>query len=51
MRRDDICCFFFFFQTEDSIRDPLWSRGIGDVYKRQIYDMTLDSLDEKFSKI
>ncbi len=26
---------FFFFQAEDSIRDPLWSRGFGDVYKRQ----------------
>ena len=26
----------FFFQAEDGIRDPLWSRGLGDVYKRQI---------------
>ena len=26
---------FFFFQAEDGIRDPLWSRGLGDVYKRQ----------------
>ena len=24
------------FQAEDGIRDPLWSRGLGDVYKRQI---------------
>ena len=24
-----------FFQAEDGIRDPLWSRGLGDVYKRQ----------------
>ena len=24
-----------FFQAEDGIRDPLWSRGPGDVYKRQ----------------
>ena len=23
------------FQAEDGIRDPLWSRGLGDVYKRQ----------------
>ena len=23
-------------QAEDGIRDPLWSRGLGDVYKRQI---------------
>ena len=26
-----------FFQAEDGIRDPLWSRGLGDVYKRQLY--------------
>ncbi len=25
----------FFFQAEDGIRDPLWSRGLGDVYFRQ----------------
>ena len=31
-----ICLFLiFFFQAEDGIRDPLWSRGLGDVYKRQ----------------
>ncbi len=23
----------FFFQAEDGIREPLWSRGLGDVYK------------------
>ena len=28
--------FLFFFQAEDGIRDPLWSRGLGDVYKRQV---------------
>ena len=22
--------------AEDGIRDPLWSRGLGDVYKRQL---------------
>ena len=27
--------FIIFFQAEDGIRDPLWSRGLGDVYKRQ----------------
>ncbi len=27
--------WFFFFQAEDGIRVPLWSRGLGDVYKRQ----------------
>ncbi len=27
---------FFFFQAEDGIRDPLWSRGLGDVFRRQV---------------
>ena len=27
---------FFFFQAEDGIRDLVRSRGLGDVYKRQI---------------
>ena len=31
------CCFlFFFFQAEDGIRDFCLSRGLGDVYKRQV---------------
>eukprot|EP00658_Telonema_sp_P-2_P075792 TRINITY_DN65552_c0_g1_i1.p1 TRINITY_DN65552_c0_g1~~TRINITY_DN65552_c0_g1_i1.p1 ORF type:complete len:117 (-),score=34.49 TRINITY_DN65552_c0_g1_i1:267-617(-) len=30
--------FFFFFQAEDGIRDAQESRGLGDVYKRQIED-------------
>ena len=29
--------FCFFFQAEDGIRDAQESRGLGDVYKRQIY--------------
>ena len=28
----------FFFQAEDGIRDRSPSRGLGDVYKRQLYD-------------
>ena len=28
--------FSFFFQAEDGIRDAQESRGLGDVYKRQI---------------
>jgi len=28
--------YFFFFQAEDGIRDSSTSRGLGDVYKRQI---------------
>ena len=37
-----VCCFvffvllFFFFQAEDGIRDLVRSRGLGDVYKRQV---------------
>ena len=29
--------FFFFFQAEDGIRDLVRSRGLGDVYKRQVF--------------
>ncbi len=48
----------FFFQTEDGIRDPLWSRGLGDVYKRQAsnfamlsnFDGALDLLEHAMSQ-
>ena len=30
-----------FFQAEDGIRDPLWSRGLGDVYKRQHQNVSM----------
>ena len=30
------CLFFVFFQAEDGIRDLVRSRGLGDVYKRQL---------------
>ena len=29
----------FFFQAEDGIRDLVRSRGLGDVYKRQEFDV------------
>ena len=29
-------CVMFFFQAEDGIRDLVRSRGLGDVYKRQV---------------
>ena len=29
-------CGVFFFQAEDGIRDLVRSRGLGDVYKRQL---------------
>ena len=36
---------FFFFQAEDGIRDLVRSRGLGDVYKRQVYGrVTKDQL-------
>ena len=31
----------FFFQAEDGIRDLVRSRGLGDVYKRQVSDASL----------
>ena len=32
-----VCCVvLFFFQAEDGIRDLVRSRGLGDVYKRQV---------------
>eukprot|EP00831_Metopus_contortus_P067875 TRINITY_DN6061_c0_g1_i2.p1 TRINITY_DN6061_c0_g1~~TRINITY_DN6061_c0_g1_i2.p1 ORF type:complete len:215 (-),score=34.58 TRINITY_DN6061_c0_g1_i2:96-740(-) len=33
---EGVVCFFFFFQAEDGIRDVERSRGLGDVYKRQV---------------
>ena len=30
----------FFFQAEDGIRDLVRSRGLGDVYKRQVVDLS-----------
>ena len=32
----DVCHLLLFFQAEDGIRDLVRSRGLGDVYKRQI---------------
>ena len=34
-----IACAIFFFQAEDGIRDLVRSRGLGDVYKRQVVDL------------
>ena len=31
--------FVVFFQAEDGIRDLVRSRGLGDVYKRQLVDL------------
>ncbi len=35
-----IVYIYFFFQAEDGIRDLVRSRGLGVVYKRQVYDFT-----------
>ncbi len=29
----------FFFQADDGIRDTLWSRGLGDMYVRQLLSL------------
>ena len=34
----DVICEHFGFQAEDGIRDAQESRGLGDVYKRQVPD-------------
>ena len=39
--RTCVCCFFF--QAEDGIRDLVRSRGLGDVYKRQLQEWGFDS--------
>ena len=36
---------FFFFQAEDGIRDLVRSRGLGDVYKRQMLEIDSLGLD------
>ena len=36
---------FFFFQAEDGIRDLVRSRGLGDVYKRQVFDIEIEGTD------
>ena len=53
----------FFFQAEDGIRDLVRSRGLGDVYKRQILDdlaraglglgqpLIAELLDERYDKL
>ena len=40
-----VCCIFF-FQAEDGIRDLVRSRGLGDVYKRQVLQRSLKAQSE-----
>ena len=38
---------FFFFQAEDGIRDLVRSRGLGDVYKRQVDQLIGQVFEDK----
>eukprot|EP00658_Telonema_sp_P-2_P000706 TRINITY_DN10258_c0_g2_i1.p1 TRINITY_DN10258_c0_g2~~TRINITY_DN10258_c0_g2_i1.p1 ORF type:complete len:175 (-),score=69.27 TRINITY_DN10258_c0_g2_i1:350-874(-) len=42
----NFCEFFFFFQAEDGIRDAQESRGLGDVYKRQVSTQSTGDEDD-----
>eukprot|EP00831_Metopus_contortus_P039320 TRINITY_DN3082_c0_g1_i1.p1 TRINITY_DN3082_c0_g1~~TRINITY_DN3082_c0_g1_i1.p1 ORF type:complete len:278 (+),score=44.76 TRINITY_DN3082_c0_g1_i1:107-940(+) len=47
-----LCFFFFFFQAEDGIRDVERSRGLGDVYKRQVSTQsTWETTDKEMKEI
>ena len=41
--------YFFFFQAEDGIRDLVRSRGLGDVYKRQL-NKRIEKLESQFKQ-
>ena len=41
-------CVFFFFQAEDGIRDAQESRGLGDVYKRQVLQVLIFAVGISF---
>ena len=41
----------FFCQAEDGIRDLVRSRGLGDVYKRQIYQICIAHFQSKPQKV
>ena len=40
---------FFFFQAEDGIRDLVRSRGLGDVYKRQLFELAKTFVNSSFT--
>ena len=42
--------YCFFFQAEDGIRDLVRSRGLGDVYKRQVRTEPLSEIHWRFIK-
>ena len=41
----------FFFQAEDGIRDLVRSRGLGDVYKRQLLHLFNPNTGEDYSTL
>ena len=43
--------YFFFFQAEDGIRDFCLSRGLGDVYKRQVMYRISEGLGVPLSEL
>ena len=40
-----------FFQAEDGIRDLVRSRGLGDVYKRQVIERCGSRLGHQFGRV
>ena len=44
MRCAYVICILFFFQAEDGIRDLVRSRGLGDVYKRQVLNLSKEGM-------
>ena len=44
-------CLVVFFQAEDGIRDLVRSRGLGDVYKRQILRFDPKTLVQSTEKV
>ena len=45
-----ILVVLFFFQAEDGIRDLVRSRGLGDVYKRQVYHCVTGANRQEFTE-
>ena len=44
-------CVCFFFQAEDGIRDLVRSRGLGDVYKRQLSSFAPENMIPAFREM
>ena len=44
-------CVFFFFQAEDGIRYLVRSRGLGDVYKRQLLNYITRNNAKRYSAL